>query len=126
MIFRLIYDIAASTERRRRIDVPALSLSLLRAVSAQEELALIEKTNKNVDFNSGKSTVFIFLPYLEELHANTGKHKLEQRGDDDDVADGPDGHKHALHHMLEPPGKTKGQHTLDARHDDVMRACANL
>lgn len=93
---------------------------MLRTVSAQEELALIEKTNKNVDFNSGKSTVFIFLtvflPYLEELHSNTGKHKLEQRGDDDDVPDGPDGHKHALHHMLEPPGKTKGQHTLDAQH----------
>lgn len=61
----------------------------------------------------------LFLPYLEELHANAGKHKLEQRGDDDDVADGPDGHKHALHHMLEPPGKTKGQHTPGAHRADI-------
>lgn len=42
-----------------------------------------------------------FLLYLEELYSNTGEHKLEQRGDDDNVADGPDGHKHALHYMLE-------------------------
>lgn len=39
--------------------------------------------------------------YLEELYSNTGEHKLEQRGDDDNVADGPDGHEHALHYMLE-------------------------
>lgn len=49
----------------------------------------------------------LFTPYLKELHSNTGKHKLEQRGDNDNVADGPDGHKDALHHMLEQPPKTR-------------------
>lgn len=39
--------------------------------------------------------------YLEELHSDAGEHKLQQRGDDDDVADGADGHKHALNHVLE-------------------------
>lgn len=70
----------------------------------------------------------LFPSYLEELHSNTGKHKLEQRGDDDDVANGPDGHKHALHHMLEEPQKNKGEHTLEAQHDyiGVLCACANL
>lgn len=43
---------------------------------------------------------FSFL-YLKELHSDAGEHELEQRGDDDDVADGPDCHKHALHHMLQ-------------------------
>lgn len=38
---------------------------------------------------------------LEELHSDAGKHELEQRGDDQDVADGADRHKHALHHILE-------------------------
>lgn len=64
-----------------------------------------------IDFNAGKNTAVIFFvlfpPHLEELHSNTSKHKLEQCGDDDDVADGPDGHKHALHHMLEYPQKTR-------------------
>lgn len=41
------------------------------------------------------------LLYLKELYSNTGEHELEQRGDDDNVADGPDGYKHALHNMLE-------------------------
>ena len=44
---------------------------------------------------------FFFLLYLKKLYSNAGKHELEQRGDDDDVADGPDGNKHALHHVLE-------------------------
>lgn len=48
------------------------------------------------------SSLFLSLRrYLEELHADAGEHKLQQRGDDDDVADGADGHKHALNHVLE-------------------------
>lgn len=38
--------------------------------------------------------------YLEKLHSNTGKHELKERRDNQDVADGPDRHKHALHHVL--------------------------
>lgn len=38
--------------------------------------------------------------YLEELHADAGKHELQQCGDDQDVADSSDGHKHTLHHIL--------------------------
>lgn len=38
--------------------------------------------------------------YLKELHSNTGKHEIQQHGDQDNVADGFDGHKHALDHML--------------------------
>lgn len=41
--------------------------------------------------------------YLKELHSDTSEHELEQRGDDHDVANGPDGHKHALDHMLQRP-----------------------
>lgn len=37
---------------------------------------------------------------LKQLHSDTGKHELEQRCDDHDVPDGPDGHKHALDHVL--------------------------
>lgn len=36
---------------------------------------------------------------LKELHSDTSKHELQQRGDGHDVADGPDGHKHALDHV---------------------------
>lgn len=38
---------------------------------------------------------------LEELDPDAGEHELQQRGDDHDVPDGPDGHKHALDHMLQ-------------------------
>lgn len=37
---------------------------------------------------------------LKELHSDTGEHELEQRCDDHDVPDGPDGHKHTLDHVL--------------------------
>lgn len=43
----------------------------------------------------------IFSLYLEELHSDTSEHELQQRGDDHDVADGPDGHKHTLDHVLQ-------------------------
>lgn len=47
------------------------------------------------------SNVFpFFCLHLKELYSNAGEHELEQRGDDDNVADGPDSHKHALHNML--------------------------
>jgi hypothetical protein len=39
--------------------------------------------------------------YLEELDPNAGEHELQQSGDNYDVPDGPDGHKHALNHMLQ-------------------------
>lgn len=45
--------------------------------------------------------------HLEKLHADAGEHELKERRDDQDVADGPDGHKHTLHHVL----KT-AKHTL--------------
>lgn len=38
--------------------------------------------------------------HLEQLHAYTGEHELKQRGDDHDVTDGSDGHKHTLHNVL--------------------------
>lgn len=39
-------------------------------------------------------------PHLEELDSDAGKHELQQSGDDHDVSNGADGHKHTLHHML--------------------------
>lgn len=39
-------------------------------------------------------------PYLEELDPNAGEHKLEQAGHNQDVANGADGHKDALDHVL--------------------------
>lgn len=38
--------------------------------------------------------------YLEELHSNAGEHEVQQHGDQDDVADGFDGHEHTLDHVL--------------------------
>lgn len=42
----------------------------------------------------------LFFFYLKELDSNAGKHKLQKRGDDHDVTNGPDGHKHTLDHVL--------------------------
>lgn len=38
--------------------------------------------------------------HLEKLDSDAGKHEIQQHGDQDDVADGFDGHKHALDHVL--------------------------
>lgn len=38
--------------------------------------------------------------YLEQLDPNASKHELEQGRDDHDVADGSDGHKDTLDHVL--------------------------
>lgn len=38
---------------------------------------------------------------LKQLHPYAGEHELEQGGDDHDVSDSSDGHKHALHHVLQ-------------------------
>lgn len=38
--------------------------------------------------------------HLEELDADAGEHELQEGGDQDDVPDCADGHKHALHHVL--------------------------
>lgn len=38
--------------------------------------------------------------YLKKLDSDTSKHELQQGGDDHDVANGPDGNKHALDHVL--------------------------
>lgn len=51
--------------------------------------------------------------HLEELHSYTGKHEIQQHGDQDDVADGLDGHKHTLDHVLSvKTNKTNGHLTL--------------
>lgn len=39
--------------------------------------------------------------YLKELHSDTSKHELQQRGDNHDVANGPYGHKDTLDNMLQ-------------------------
>lgn len=54
------------------------------------------------------------LVYLEELHSNAGEHELQQRCDDQDVADGSDRHEDALHHILE---EHEAQRTLHARNE---------
>lgn len=46
------------------------------------------------------SAVNIKSSHLEELHSDAGKHKVEQHGDQDNVANGFDGHEHALNHVL--------------------------
>lgn len=38
--------------------------------------------------------------YLEQLNANVGEHKVEQKGDQHNVADGFDRNDHALNHVL--------------------------
>lgn len=44
--------------------------------------------------------VLFSLTYLEELDSDTSEHEIQQHGDQDDVADGFDGHEHALDHVL--------------------------
>lgn len=39
--------------------------------------------------------------YFEELHSNACKHELQESGDNEDVSNGADGHKHTLDHTLE-------------------------
>lgn len=41
--------------------------------------------------------------HLEELHADAGEHELQERGHNHDIPDGPDGHEHTLHHVLQTP-----------------------
>lgn len=55
-------------------------------------------------------------PYLEELHSDTSEHELQQRGDDHDVADGPDSHKHTLDHVLQ---RTHSYTLLEGIHSTV-------
>lgn len=56
---------------------------------------------------------------LEQLHSNTGKHELQQSGDDHDVADCSDGHKHTLHHVLLEQRDKDGQVHGEAAGDFV-------
>lgn len=42
--------------------------------------------------------------HLEELDPDAGKDELQEGGDQHDVADGADGHEHALHHVLRREG----------------------
>lgn len=51
-------------------------------------------------YQNAQVVVLFSLPYLEELDSDTSEHEIQQHGDQDDVADGFDGHKHALDHML--------------------------
>ena len=46
--------------------------------------------------------------YLEELDPDAGEHELEERGDDHDVANRPDGHEDTLVHVL---GRSGGERT---------------
>ncbi len=40
------------------------------------------------------------LGHLKQLHTDTGKHELKKCGDNHDVPNRPDGHKHTLNHVL--------------------------
>lgn len=70
------------------------------------------------------SSILLLIPplHLKELHSNASKHELQQRGDDHDVADGPDGHKDALDHMLQKKTKQKNKHT----HSVNVTRCQNI
>lgn len=48
--------------------------------------------------------------HLEQLHPNTGKHKLQQGGNKHNIANGLDGHKNTLDDML---GRKREKHWLD-------------
>lgn len=54
--------------------------------------------------------------YLEQLDPNACKHELEQGRDDHDVANGSDGHKDTLDHMLwKEGGREDGRLLLSFR-----------
>jgi hypothetical protein len=54
---------------------------------------------------------------LEGLHADDSKHKQDQEGDDEDVADGLERHDQAVDHMPEPLGPLDGaQRSQHAQH----------
>lgn len=66
---------------------------------------------------------------LKQLHSYASEHELEQSGDDHDVTDGSDGHKHTLHHVLQDKGHTRvytlrqpliGDIVLDELQDDFV------
>lgn len=48
--------------------------------------------------------------HLEELHANAGKHELQECGHDHDIPNGPDGHEHTLYHVLQAPTNMANGH----------------
>lgn len=48
--------------------------------------------------------------HLEELHANAGKHELQECGHNHDIPDGPDSHEHTLHHVLQAPTNMANKH----------------
>ena len=52
--------------------------------------------------------------YLEELDADAGEHELQQGGDDQDVADGLDGHEHTLNHTLHTHTQEKYTHRQES------------
>lgn len=61
--------------------------------------ALKKKGGVSVKHQSSTEAAWVAL-YLEKLHSDAGEHELKERRDDQDVADGSDGHKHTLHHIL--------------------------
>lgn len=61
--------------------------------------------------------------HLKELHSNAGEHKVQQHGDQDDVADGFDGHKHALDHVLL---NTSSYHLSTVSTQDLQRRTNEL
>ncbi|GBP31100.1 hypothetical protein EVAR_77396_1 [Eumeta japonica] len=53
------------------------------------------------DAGRGESTLRKFSPYLEHLHAHYGEHELQQRSDQQNVADRFNSNDHALHNVLQ-------------------------
>lgn len=63
--------------------------------------------------------------YLEELHSDARKHELQQRGDDHDVANGPDGHEDALDHVLQESRDTRAGNLISTLNKNVCSSmCA--
>lgn len=100
--------------RNTKKDSLALFRAGLRIIGAAIKFPLWAKNRKKKKSDVLRySSILLLIPllYLKELHSDASKHELQQRGDDHDVADGPDGHKDALDHMLQKH-KNKKTYTL--------------
>lgn len=63
--------------------------------------------------------------HLEELDSDTGKHEIQQHGDQDDVADGFNGHEHTLDHVL-PSHTNSAHHRQSILHLSSSLCCLGL
>lgn len=83
------------------------SLALVRAGLCIIGAAIKFSLYSNTEWRKSKLPVCIhsFHPavtaYLKELHSDTSEHELQQRGDNHDVPDGPDGHEDTLDNVLQ-------------------------